>query len=128
MDVATKLVQLSSELRATVAESVSNTDALLQEHTCSLADFASVVAASIKAAQNQGANHQVIKDKLAELEGLAGKVSRLKNIARRIEAEVEALQNMGDPKREEEEASRAAPENAGAAAAVSSRALVSDLI
>jgi hypothetical protein len=107
MDLATKLVQLSSELQAAVAESVGSTAVLLQEHTSSLADFASVVAAAIKAARNQGANHQVVKDKLAELQELAGKVSRLKNVALRIETEVEALQNMGDPKKDEEEKSNA---------------------
>ena len=107
MDLATKLVQLSSELQAAVAESVGSTAVLLQEHTSSLADFASVVAAAIKAARNQGANHQVVKDKLAELQELAGKVARLKDVALRIETEVEALQNMGDPKIDEEDKSSA---------------------
>ena len=113
MDVATKLVQFSSELRAAMAESVGSTSTLLQEHTGSLADHASVVSAAIKAARDQGTNHQVIRDKLVELQELADKVALLKRIALQIETEAADFQNMGDPKVEE-----------GGAAAVPARAIV----
>lgn len=95
-DVATKLQQISSELKDAIGNSISNTSTMLKDHTDKMSDYYSVAIAAIKAAKNQGANHQVIKEKLAELEAMARKVQGLRQIAETIERDVESLQQMND--------------------------------
>ena len=89
--IAINIVHVQEELQTSIQTTTQLTSSSLDEHTSNLSDYASIVAAAVRASLSLPSQHVAIKTKMNELERLSSKIQQLKIFAATLEQHILTL-------------------------------------
>ena len=89
--IAINIIHVQEELQASIQTASQLTSSSLDEHTNSLSDYSSIVAAAVRASTSLTSHHAAIKIKMVELERLSSKIQQLKILAATLEQHISTL-------------------------------------
>ena len=89
--IAINIVHVQEELQTSIQTTTQLTSSSLDQHTSNLSDYASIVAAAVRASLSLPSQHVAIKTKMNELERLSSKIQQLKIFATTLEQHILTL-------------------------------------